>query len=171
MLNTDFTDNIVKALKQSEVYLDNREREYDIALFQMVMDRFDVESFLENTDVESYFYNKYLKDVVFDINPSLHQKVIDDFEDDDSLEFLGFTKEIVFEMIKGNDNLYNGFDKEKMIGLLDFLFDKVDIETVYKNTEISKDEYEKYLKNVILKYKPNYHNEVMERFKEEENEN
>lgn len=174
MLNISFKERVIQSMKTTDLYWDDSLKVYDIAMFEMLMERFDIERFLRTTHIDEYFYNKYFKDFVEIFDSSLHQKVVDDFVDyrnDNPLVFVGFHRDVIFEMMNDKDGVFHPYNKEKMIGVLNFLFDKVDIESVYKNTEISKDEYEKYLKDTVLKYRPNYHTELMDKYKEEENEN
>ena len=74
-MNEDFINKIVWSILDSERYEDNYQKYYDLQTFRLVVEKFNVESYLENLTIDRDTYNEYFKDIVKKYDFEKHKEV------------------------------------------------------------------------------------------------
>jgi hypothetical protein len=171
-MNDNFKDNVIESIQTSDVYWSEYQKNYDISTFEMVMDRFNIQNFLDNTNIDEYYYNKYFKKVIKKYDKSLHKEVKKEFKKYSQQKFsdfnFDFDRVVIFNSLINSDFIGHPYHSEKMISLLRYVFDKIDIENIYDDLQITKDDYKKYFKDVIKKYNPQTHKSIMDEYREKQ---
>ena len=169
MMNNNFKDNVIESILTSDIYWEDYQKEFDLSLFKMILDRFDILNYLDNTNIDEYAYNKYFKKVFKKYDKSFHKAIKKEFKTKSEEKFddynFSFDRNIIFNSILNSKFVEHPYHSEKLISILNYVFDKLDIDNIYNDLQISKDDYKKYFKDVVKKYSPQTHKKAMKEYK------
>ena len=172
-LNEEFINGVVKSMEESDYYLSNYERYFDIQTFLMIVDKLNVKSYINNIVLDKDTYNTYYKKVVKKYDNLTHKRVKDVLKNQPTIHSLVdedylFDKDLVVGSFSLNK--HNHFDceyeKELVSNYLEYFLDKYNYEEGIYNTDISKEEYNKYFKDTIKRYNIKQHYKIIDKYKD-----
>ena len=155
--NTQVIDTILLSILDSDLYLGNYERFMAIQTLQYVVDKFDLNYFLNTYDVDKEAYDKYFKDIVKTYDKANHKRYKESLrKEKKTLEknYFDIDREEIFESILKSDCYDNSFEKMKVINVLQFFFDKFKFEMFIECSDLSEDEYKQYFQKSVQTHRP-----------------
>lgn len=163
----DFIYSVVENLESCEGYLSEYDRKLDIQTFKMLVDMFDLDTYLENLILDEITYNLYFEEIVKKYDKPKHKQMKKEFKKV-SLQntYLndkrGLYRDYILESIFDSDDYFeDDYEKSKIINFLNYFFDKYGLERELDFGVISNEDYEKYFKETILHFNPTKHKELI----------
>ena len=168
MKNTDnFIYSVVDKLESFEGYLGEYDRKMDIQTFKMLVDRFELDTYLENLILDEETYNLYFKEIVKKYDKPKHKQMKKQFkqislENTYIKDSRGLYRDYIVESIFDNNEYWEDeYEKSKIINFLQYFFDKYGLEREMSFGVVTNDDYEKYFKETVLHFNPNKHKELI----------
>lgn len=165
----DFIYTVVDSLEVYPHYLSEYERLFEIQTFKMLVDTFDLDTYLNNLILDEETYNLYFKDIVKKYDKPKHKEMKKQFKQTTLKNIYlndksGMYRDYILESIFDNEDYWeDDYEKSKIVNFLQYFFDKYGFERELNNGDISIEDYEKYFKDTFLHYNPYKHNELMEK--------
>lgn len=168
----DFIDGIFESMLESDYYKSEYERFYDIHTLKMLVDKLDIQNYLDGLVLDSDTYNTYYKDVVKTFDKPLHRRVKrvlqhqQTFNQINDTQYYYMDRDLILECIYDNEDYFlSQYEKEMVVNFVRFFFDKYDFEKMFRR-DITKEEYIKYFGDTIKEYNPSHHKKVMKHYKD-----
>ncbi len=165
--NSRVIDNIILSVMDSHLYLGDYERFIAVQTLQYVVDKFDLNYFINNFDIEEDDYNIYFKEIVKIYDKPKHKEYKKIFrKEKNSLKENEFyiDREVVFESIYKNDYYDTDYKKMNVINTLQFFFDKFKLESFIQNNNVSMDDYIQYFQKNTQNFNKHLDTYILENY-------
>ena len=181
-MSEDFVSLMIKNIMSSNHYETKYQRLYDLTTFRLIMEKFDVVSYLDNLILDRETYNEYFKDIVKRYDKKKHKRFIKELKKSEKqqsestvINILeidnGYTdRDMIFESIIDADYYETQYEKMKIVNMLQLFFDRNNLE-VFMNGSVSQKEYEVYFRDTIKENNPQWDEEIMKEYKNNNGEN
>ncbi|WP_129587511.1 hypothetical protein [Malaciobacter canalis] len=164
-MNREFIYTVLDCLEKYPYFLNDYEKGIEIQTFKMVVDKFDIDSYLNNLILDEETYNTYFKEVVKKFDKPKHKLMKREFKKslrETTLNDNELYRDYILESICDSDDYFeDDYMKEMVVDFLQYFFDKYGLEKELKNGEISLEDYEKYFKDTVIKNNPIHHKNLM----------
>ena len=158
----NFIENVIKSLKEYSGFENEYERKFEIQTFKLLVDRFKVESFLDNLVLNEDTYDKYFKKIVKKYDYYQHQYMKTQFENERDDYFNEIDRDLIFESIYDNEDYWDSdYQKSLVVDFLRYFFDKYGLESEFSFGSITKEVYEEYFSNTVKHFSPYKHSVLM----------
>ncbi len=171
--NSRVIDNIILSVMDSHLYLGDYERFLAIQTLQYVVDKFGLNYFINNYDVDEEEYNKYFKEVVKKYDKSKHKEYKKSLrKEKKTLEknYFDIDRDVILESIYESDYYENDYEKMQVINTLQLFFDKFKLESFIQCGDVSEDEYKHYFQKNIQTHRQMIDTNVLEKYNIEKGE-
>jgi len=176
VMSKDFINNMVVNILSSNHYEDNYQKLYDLSTFRLILEKFNLISYLDNLILNRETYNEYYKNIVKNNDIQKHKKLkkeLKRYEKQQSESTVtnileidnGYTdRDMIFESIIDGEFYETDYVKMKIVNMLQLFFDKYELES-FMNSDISYKDYKKYFRDNIKENNPQWDERVIRNFK------